>query len=68
MFDLLTSQLLAEERIKDALREAEKARLIGQIRQRRKPQGWRAAAASLFKRPPILAVHQTDDCLPVGCC
>jgi hypothetical protein len=67
MFDSLTVQSLAEERIRDALREAEKARKIQQIGQSRKPQGWWAAAASFFKRPPILAARQTSDCLPVGC-
>lgn len=57
MFDLLTVQLLAEERVKNMLCEAERARLIRQVRRHREPQRWWSAVASFLERLPILAAH-----------
>lgn len=48
MFSPFLTQHLAEERVKDMLREAEQARLIRQAKGPRKPRGWQLLAASLL--------------------
>ena len=44
MFNPFLAQQLREERVKDALRNAEQARLIQAAKDLRKSQGWRLAA------------------------
>jgi hypothetical protein len=57
-FNLYEAQLLAKERMKDALREAEQERLIGAAKGLRKSRGWRlpvvlvlSSLLALFLRP-----------------
>ena len=58
MFNPFLAQQLKEERVKDALHEAEQARLIRAAKGPRKVQGWRLRVAlilnsllALFMRP-----------------
>jgi hypothetical protein len=46
MFNSYRAQRLAEERVKDALREAEQARLIQAAKGPRESGGWRRPVAS----------------------
>ena len=50
MIDPFTAQWMAEERRKDALREAEHARLIRAARSPRRPQGRRLPVALILSR------------------
>jgi len=57
-FNPFLAQQLAEERMKDAMREAEQARLIRAVQGPRKARGWRLPVAlilssllALFMRP-----------------